>query len=164
MGGKFEWTNQIGKNEEELALIKVEDFKGEKVATISCGINHSMAMTESGLAFSWGNNDFDQLGIGNTNKAYRPTLVFMNHNVLLKKISCGLNFSLFLSRDQNLYVFGDNKTGKLGTGFANEKQISPLKLKIAKKFIDIETHTYYEVLIAISFDHIYYFWGKYGRV
>jgi alpha-tubulin suppressor-like RCC1 family protein len=32
-------------------------FENEKVVMISCGVRHSLALTESGRVFGWGDND-----------------------------------------------------------------------------------------------------------
>ncbi len=68
-GEVFVW-GLIAKNENieadcKLNPVKVDSFNGEKVAMISCGYKHPMALTESGCVNSWGENSFGQLGKGN---------------------------------------------------------------------------------------------------
>jgi alpha-tubulin suppressor-like RCC1 family protein len=61
-------SGQIGNgcNSNQLKPIKVKGFNNERVVMISCGPFHSMALTECGHVYSWGRNDWGQLGIGNT--------------------------------------------------------------------------------------------------
>ncbi len=56
---------QIGNGSYSQALvpIKLNHFNNEKVIQISCGYEHSIALTESGRVFSWGYNEFGQLGL-----------------------------------------------------------------------------------------------------
>jgi alpha-tubulin suppressor-like RCC1 family protein len=51
----------------QMIPIKVNGFNDEKVIMISCGYCHSMALTESGRVFSWGDNSDGQLSHNNIN-------------------------------------------------------------------------------------------------
>jgi hypothetical protein len=110
-----------------------------------------MVRTESGRVFSWGYNEFGQLGLNNNNKDVdKPSIVSLSNEISIKKISCGLNHSLLLSQNGDIYWFEDNGC---------EEQIIPKKLKNNKmKFIDIASHYYYEICVAISEQSVY-FWG-----
>lgn len=44
---------------------------GAPVISLSCGEQHSMALTNSGVVWSWGNNGFGQLGY-NGGDSFRP--------------------------------------------------------------------------------------------
>jgi alpha-tubulin suppressor-like RCC1 family protein len=57
---------QIGNgcNRDQSKPIKMKGFNNERVVMISCGRSHSMALTECGHVYSWGNNEFGQLGMG----------------------------------------------------------------------------------------------------
>jgi alpha-tubulin suppressor-like RCC1 family protein len=83
--------------------IKVNGFNEEKVVMISCGCSHSMALTESGHVFSWGENEFGQLGLNSTDDANEPLILLLSNEIPIKKISCGSNHSLLLSRDGDIY-------------------------------------------------------------
>ena len=67
-GEVFAWGRnnygQIGtaSNNNQLTPIKVNGFDGQRVASISAGSAHSLALTESGQVYGWGNNAFGQLG------------------------------------------------------------------------------------------------------
>jgi alpha-tubulin suppressor-like RCC1 family protein/serine/threonine protein kinase len=144
-----------GNNKNQLEPTKVTGFNDEKVIMISTGLCHSMALTESGHVFCWGNNEWGQLGINDKSNANSPLLVPLSSEILIKKIECGFYHSLLLSRDGNIYWFGDNMS---------EKQRFPKKLSIrTNKFNDIASHPHYHISIALSFRGNYYIWGKCGK-
>ncbi|CAM6031855.1 unnamed protein product, partial [Sphagnum compactum] len=65
-----------GSNDIQLIPIKLNAFNDEKVIQISCGYLHSMARTQSGRVFSWGRNNFGQLGLNNNNEdVNKPSIV-----------------------------------------------------------------------------------------
>ena len=42
------------------------------ISHISCGFNHSLAVTPNGLLFAWGFNFFGELGLGNNENQELP--------------------------------------------------------------------------------------------
>jgi RCC1 and BTB domain-containing protein len=159
---------QIGNgfNDNQLKPIKVKGFNNERVVMISCGCEHSMALTECGHVYSWGYNDFGQLGIGNTEDSNEPKLVAVidenKCNVFIEKISCGYAHSLLLSIDGNIYAFGRNKSGELGNQ-KEENKLNPQRIITETKFIDISSHWNEFISIALSQEGIYFNWGQCGK-
>jgi alpha-tubulin suppressor-like RCC1 family protein len=161
---------QIGNscNDDRLKPIKIKGFNNERVLMISCGFNHSMALTKWGHVYSWGYNKFGQLGIGNTVDSNEPKFVAVidenECNVFIEKISCGEDHSLLLSSDGNVYAFGRNRDGELGNQ-KGQNESSPQRIKIETKFIDISSYWthFYGISIALSQEGIYYNWGKCGK-
>jgi hypothetical protein len=127
-----------------------------------------MALTECGHVYSWGDNEFGQLGIGNTVSSNEPKFVAVidenKCDVFIEKISCGSRHSLLLSNDGNIYAFGRNKDGELGNQ-KEKNELSPHRIKIETKFIDISSRWFYDkgFSIALSQDGIYYNWGECGE-
>jgi alpha-tubulin suppressor-like RCC1 family protein len=115
--GANDW-GQIGNgcNRNQLIPIKVKGFNNERVVMISCGLLHSMALTECGHVYSWGHNYYGQLGIGNTVNLNEPKFVAVidenKCNVFIEKISCGSGHNLLLSSDGYIYAFGRNSDGE----------------------------------------------------
>jgi alpha-tubulin suppressor-like RCC1 family protein len=159
-------------HEFNLIPIKVSALVGVKISVISCGSEHSMALSVKGIVYSWGNNNWKQLGCPN---GYRidpyytsenpyftsENIIYRITDVFTKKISCGPVHSLLLSNDGVIYSFGMNEYGQLGNGEINSLK-TPNRLNHSKKFIDIVSHFKENISIALSFDNIYYIWGKFG--
>jgi hypothetical protein len=143
----------------ELKSFKNYSFENEKIVMISCGEEHSLALTESGRVFGWGDNIVGQLGVDVKWHSSEPIIIELN-DLKIQKISCGLNHSLLLSCDGDIYAFGWNYYGEVGNG-TYKKQRFPIKLELNNKFIDIASHPYYEISMSQSVDGIYYVWGEF---
>jgi hypothetical protein len=140
----------------ELKLFKNCSFENDKIVMISCGKEHSLALTESGGVFGWGHNYWGQLGV-NVRHSNEPVIIIWN-SLKIKKISCGRDHSLLLSRDGDIYAFGWNGWGEVGNG-TKIPQKFPIKLELNNKFIDIASHPDYSISMSQSIDGIYYVWG-----
>jgi tRNA A-37 threonylcarbamoyl transferase component Bud32 len=133
---------------------KVNGFENEKMIMISCGSHHSMALAESGRAYSWGCNDCGQLGIGNKDKSLTPKLIEIS-DVLIVKISCGQTHSTLLTNDGVIYVFGSNDFRDYWNK-NNKMNLSPTKLNQEMRFIDIASHHKLYFSACLSYDGVYY--------
>jgi alpha-tubulin suppressor-like RCC1 family protein len=120
-----------------------------------------MALTESGHVFSWGHNGFGQLGFGDNLNRCKPKMIELN-GILIEKISCGPSHSLLLSRDKDIYAFGENDAGQVGNP-TQDNQLTPFKTSIQNKFIDIAAHNFYDFSAAQTTNGVYYVWGNCGQ-
>jgi RCC1 and BTB domain-containing protein len=147
---------QVGVEREkdwQLIPIKIEGFVDQKILQISCGYYHSMSLTESGHVFNWGNNEFGKLGLGNEKDTFTPKIIKLD-NVRISKICCGPFHSLVLSNDREIYAFGANDYGQIGTN--KEKQIKPAKLFHQNVFVDIMSHWNENPTLELYYFRIFY--------
>jgi serine/threonine protein kinase len=140
----------------KLKSFKNYSFENEKIVMISCGLYHSLALTESGRVFGWGRNGLGQLGV-NVWRSSEPIIIELN-DLKIQKISCGRFHSLLLSCDGDIYAFGWNDCGEVANG-TKEVQRFPTKLQRSKKCIDIASHSLYRISMSKSIGGIYYVWG-----
>jgi alpha-tubulin suppressor-like RCC1 family protein len=98
------------------------------IKDIACGMRHSLFLDTTGKAYSCGNNDRYQLGIGsytNTNvgpaKFCTPILIqeLVTNNKIITSIACGGSHSIFLDSNGLVYTCGYNLNGLLGLGYSN---------------------------------------------
>jgi alpha-tubulin suppressor-like RCC1 family protein len=74
----------------------------------------SQAITE---VYVWGNNRFGQLGLGEKYKGQVLELPkFCSFNLTISQISCGSDFTVFITLKGHIYSMGSNKKGALGLG------------------------------------------------
>ncbi|XP_055240617.2 E3 ISG15--protein ligase HERC5 isoform X2 [Gorilla gorilla gorilla] len=92
----------------------VEHLAGVPLAQISAGEAHSMALSMSGNIYSWGKNEFGQLGLGHTESKDYPSLTEGLDNQKVEFVACGGSHSALLTQDGLLFTFGAGKHGQLG--------------------------------------------------
>lgn len=122
-GSLYLWGNnycgQIGNNSRNAQLkpVKVMD----NVRSVSLGDRHSAAITKDGSLYMWGDNYYGQLGNGKSGgditsydggiESKTPIKIMEN----IKSVSLGYDHSAAITEDGELYVWGSNEYGQLGT-------------------------------------------------
>lgn len=84
-----------------------------KVVAIYCGSAHTAVLTADGEVFTWGSNNFGQLGNGETNDKFYPVKV-MNLDSPIVAIACGLYHTVALTTCGKVFTWGYNNFGQLG--------------------------------------------------
>ncbi|XP_019191893.1 PREDICTED: ultraviolet-B receptor UVR8-like isoform X3 [Ipomoea nil] len=89
---------------------------GSYVKAIACGGRHSAVVTDAGalLTFGWGL--YGQCGQGSTDDELSPACVSSLLGIRIKSVAAGLWHTLCISADGDVYAFGGNQFGQLGTG------------------------------------------------
>ncbi|XP_063273607.1 protein RCC2 isoform X2 [Prinia subflava] len=106
----------------------IEALGGESIVAAACGRNHTLALTESGSVFAFGENKLGQLGLGNqTDAVPSPTQILYNGQPICK-LGCGAEFSMVMDCKGNLYSFGCPEYGQLaGAGLAEARLLLGLR-------------------------------------
>lgn len=108
---------------------RVDGLCKKNVKSLSYGSGpHVLAVTESGELYTWGHNGYCQLGNGTTNAVLLPSSI--TTNLLGKKVvevACGSHHSLALTSDGEVYAWGQNNCGQVGSG-STTNQPSPRKV------------------------------------
>ena len=134
---------------------------GTKFTRISAGFTYSLAIGSDGNIYSWGNNTYGQLGNGTNDNNFTPSKVSLpTWAPKFTQISAGNGHSLALDSDGNLYSWGVNYFGQLGTGNNNAVQLTPSKGSMpadGTKFTQISAGNYHS--LALGSDGNLYSWG-----
>lgn len=77
------------------------------------GNGHVAAISIWGELFTWGNNNFGQLGTGNTTNINSPTKVTSLNFIDIADVSCGYNHTLIKTSTDIVYSAGDNGSNQL---------------------------------------------------
>lgn len=105
----------------------IDNSRTGKIIAITAGQKHSLLLNEQGQVFSFGSNDFGILGLGPFgSKADRPILIEAPYTGQMTAISAGINFSLLLNSQGQVFSFGNNQYGRLGLGHTGNKTIPTL--------------------------------------
>ncbi|NXV24606.1 RCC2 protein, partial [Cepphus grylle] len=91
----------------------IEVLGGEAIVLAACGRNHTLALTESGSVFAFGENKMGQLGLGNQTDAVPSPAQIMYNGQPITKLACGAEFSMIMDCKGNLYSFGCPEYGQL---------------------------------------------------
>lgn len=92
-----------------------------KVVGIAATENHSIAVTSCGYVYTWGSNRFGQLSEDGTSRS-TPRRVEDLKNSFCVAVAAGARHSVALSRQGEVYVWGDNTAGQLGISRRNGAQ------------------------------------------
>lgn len=89
------------------------------VVQVAAGFAHSLALTSTGQLYAFGSNEFGQLGSASNSGTTNPTpptrVVLPGATGPVSQIAAGAFHSLALTSTGQLYAFGQNSSGQLGT-------------------------------------------------
>ncbi|ERL91683.1 hypothetical protein D910_09010 [Dendroctonus ponderosae] len=102
----------------------VASLRGIPIVFITCGANHTFAISKSGAVYGWGKNTRGQLGVNDTENKMFPTQLRTMRNLRVRYIACGEEFSAFLTLDGGVFTCGAGMYGQLGHG-SNSNEILP---------------------------------------
>lgn len=89
-------------------VVALENFK---IGQVSCGLNHTACVSADGMTvWTFGEGDFGKLGLGHTTTKCLPQKVESMCNIGIKKVGCGTNLTIFLTKDGKVYVCGTDRT------------------------------------------------------
>ncbi|XP_072035607.1 X-linked retinitis pigmentosa GTPase regulator-like [Amphiura filiformis] len=91
-------------------------IRNDKVIQVSCGDDHTSFVTASGRLYTFGSNEWGQLGLGHTKSSNKPSSVkaLKQNGVVL--VGCGRLHTVVCTKAGELYAFGAGGEGQLGAG------------------------------------------------
>ncbi|KAL3278333.1 hypothetical protein HHI36_013664 [Cryptolaemus montrouzieri] len=101
--------------------ISVTSLCGIPFAFIACGSHHTFALSKSGAVFGWGKNTHGQLGLNDTTNKLFPNQLRTLRNIRVRYITCGEDFSTFLTMDGGVFSCGAGTNGQLGHGSSSNE-------------------------------------------
>ncbi len=87
------------------------------VVSVSLGEYHTAAVKKDGSLWTWGCNNYGQLGNGTTESRDRPGFVMGD----VDSVSLGYQHSAAIASDGSLWMWGANYSGQLGDGTTNHR-------------------------------------------
>ncbi|KAL2629156.1 hypothetical protein R1flu_013842 [Riccia fluitans] len=161
---------QLGAKMRELQLspIRVAALDTYIITHVSCGQNHTVAVTDSGALASWGAAEFGQVGhkeAAGSVDSVQPRIVKGTRELQFARVACGAAHTIALTGSGDVYTFGQGGFGALGHG-SREDVITP---QLVEKLWGLgivqvacgENHS-----AALSADGQVFTWGrgKYGQL
>ena len=96
------------------------------VISIAAGLTYTMSLKSDGTVWTWGRNDYGQLGDGTT--THRETPVQAHVFSTVTSIAAGLFHALVLTSDNTFWAWGTNVVGQLGDGTYTDRS-TPVKVQ-----------------------------------
>ena len=113
-----------------------EDGEGylQDIIYIGAGANFSVAVNKYGEVYSWGQNDYGQLGDGSKTARYTPVRAKANLTGIIQ-VACGARHTVALKTDGSVYTWGDNTNGQLGDNSKVQRLIPVKVLETANDYV-----------------------------
>lgn len=134
---------------------------GSSWSKFFCGYNFTIGMSSDNRVYSWGMNDFGQLGLGHTKNQNKPKLLAPpERDVCWKQFVCGAAFTIGITSLGEVYVWGNNKTGHLGLGsFSNMETLPKILPPPGETLIWVKFYCGYRHTFGIASNGEAYCWG-----
>ncbi|WJX38334.1 hypothetical protein P8452_26007 [Trifolium repens] len=140
---------------------------GSCIKAIACGGRHSAVITDAGavLAFGWGL--YGQCGQGSTDDELSPTCVSSLLGIRIEGVAAGLWHTVCTSADGDVYAFGGNQFGQLGTG-SDQAEVLPRLLDCQslenENVKSISCGARHTALVTDNGKVFSWGWNKYGQL
>ena len=124
-GSLWVWGNndygQLGYGADDEAIERGYEpvYIMEGITKVSAGDWHSLAIDSNKGLWTWGNNEFGQLGDGTTVNKNEPVKIMDD----VIDASAGDGFTLAIDSNGNLWAWGRNSSGQLGDGTTVDKAL-----------------------------------------
>jgi alpha-tubulin suppressor-like RCC1 family protein len=113
----------------ELGATLTKDIQAVHVyneSSLAVGSDHTCALTKLNGVQCWGNNQYGQLGTGDTSNSASPRdVVDMSYGIA--QITAGETHTCALTKQGKVLCWGNNSSGQLGTG-DNTTQLKPVQV------------------------------------
>lgn len=118
-GGVLSWggsvAEQLGRSSSLLADPVPSPIALTDAASIATGSAHACAVSRTGEAFCWGQNDRGQLGTGTLGDELLPARVLLPDDVQAVAVAAGGDNTCIIAASGHLHCWGANDGGQLGS-------------------------------------------------
>ncbi len=149
-----------GANKAELALaFSAYGSASPAREILAAGEQFSAAIKSDGSLWTWGYNDYGQLGNGNHSNESSPTQIASSSSNDWVSVSTGWGHTLAIRSDGTLWAWGLNNLGELGLGNTTS-QTSPAQVGTDTDWVAASAGDAFS--LAIRSDGTLWAWGSYA--
>uniref|UniRef100_A0A0P5J2E5 E3 ubiquitin-protein ligase HERC3 n=1 Tax=Daphnia magna TaxID=35525 RepID=A0A0P5J2E5_9CRUS len=117
-----------GLEEEIITQPRISPFAlADKIVQVGCGDNHTVLVMEDGKLYSFGSNDFGQLGHGRSRTRAELVDGLEAHNIT--QVACGAQHTLAQNEWGEIFAWGSNSSGQLGLNVEESIMPTPKMVK-----------------------------------
>ena len=171
-GGEGQLGNGENNNSNVPILVKKEGtgLEGKTIKKVMAGGMFSMVLTSDGSLYSWGKNNYGQIGDGTTNNYNLAVAVKTEGTPMAGKTVVDFSISnehtVALTSDGQIYAWGRNESGQLGDG-TNTASTLPVAVRTVgtpfagKKAVQVVAGGWEGAhSLALGTDGTVYSWGR----
>ncbi|KAJ0233881.1 Regulator of chromosome condensation [Hirschfeldia incana] len=103
----------ILKSKSEFTPRLIKELEGIKVNNVAAGLLHTACTDENGSAFMFGERSINKMGFGGVRNATTPSII--SEVPYAEEVACGGYHTCVVTRSGELYTWGSNENGCLGT-------------------------------------------------
>ena len=129
---------------------------GNNWKSISCGFYHTTALKTDGTLWTWGRNNFGQLGVNDTTSRSTPVTTLLG-GTNWKSIAGRFYHTVALKTDGTLWSWGSNSYGQLGVNNTTSRSTPVTTLLGGTNWKSITSGGYHTV--ALKTDGTLWNWG-----
>lgn len=112
----------IGTSENAARPTEVVALRGKRCCELACGSYHSVVITRGDEILTFGDNNYGQLGLGDTDCRVLPEAVALLCGRGAGGVSCGFSHTMVaLHQEGAVFAFGGNQHGQLGLGHTDDQ-------------------------------------------
>ncbi|OYW76315.1 MAG: hypothetical protein B7Z37_09475 [Verrucomicrobia bacterium 12-59-8] len=153
----------IGASDSGQHPVPAQVQPGTQWISVAAGGFHTAAIRSDGTLWTWGYNNYGQLGDGTTTQRASPAQVGADANWL--SVSAGYYFTVGLRTDGTLWAWGYNTDGQMGNGTTSSTgQWQPVQIGSAADWAAISCGSYH--VLSLKQNGTLWSWGlnSYGQV
>lgn len=148
-----------GSTQVQKTPTKLTGFGSDKIVQIAAGACYSLALSENGTVYSWGENGSGALGDGTLTDRPSPVKVQGLDNVTVTQISSQFDHSLAVSNDGKVFAWGMNADGQLGDD-TRDSRSTPVRVKGLDDVTITRVSAGGSHSVALAQDGTVYSWGE----
>ncbi len=151
-GTNLDGTSTTSRND-LITTIPMQVQGLNSIVKTSCGRNFYFALRSDNTVWTWGSNQYGQLGDGTTVNRTIPAQIEGLSDIV--DISAGLDYGLALKKDGTVYAWGRNECGQLGDETTVDK-LTPIMIHDLSGIVSIASGS---MSLALKDDATVWSWG-----
>ena len=165
-GTLWTWGNNgyggLGTNDTTERRTPVQEYYGgTNWKQVACGGNHMAAIKTDGTLWTWGNNNYYQLGDGTSILRSTP-IQTLNGGSNWKQVACGRFHTAAVKTNGTLWTWGNNDEGQIGDNTSLNQRFTPTQtFNGGTNWKQVACGRYYTT--AVKTDGTLWSWGNNGN-
>jgi alpha-tubulin suppressor-like RCC1 family protein len=131
-----------------------------RIRQVAAGFGHMVALDEQGQVWAWGCNTYGQIGNGTVGRGTGANLTpsAVPGMTAVRQVAAGYRHTLILKEDGQLWAWGHNYSGELGTGKEDDENPIPAPVAGVPRIDSIAAG--HDFSLALAKDGALWGWGN----